>query len=90
MCVQLNLKPIWSKFDSPADIVHNNTETLISEKKYGLIISYKTARQFPIYDLTEPYTFDRNGNSSGIRLYIPDDKSLTLKLIEMIIEGFFV
>lgn len=47
-------------------------------------------RQFPTYDLPEPNRFDRNDNSCGIRLYIPDGKSLTLKLIKMIMEGLFV
>ena len=46
--------------------------------------------QFHIHGFSEPYRFDRNGNSGGILLYIREDIPSKLIVTKMRIEGVFV
>ena len=76
ICAQLNLNSIRKKFDSLVDIINNNIDILmISEIK--LDPSFPTGH-FHIHGFSKPYSFDRNGNGSGILVYICKDISSKL------------
>ena len=67
---QLNIISLRNKFDSFAEILHNNVDIhLISETKIDS--SFPTA-QFKIEGYTT-YRLDRNSNWGGILLYIRED-----------------
>ena len=67
---QLNIISLRNKFDSLAEILHNNVDILlISETKIDS--SFPTA-QFKIKGYTT-YRLDRNSNWGGILLYIRED-----------------
>ena len=88
ICAQLNINSLRNKFESLINIINNNIDILmISETK--LDPSFPTG-QFHIHGFSEPYRFDRNGNSGGILLYIREDIPSKPILTKITIEGFFV
>ena len=71
ICAYLNINSVRNKFELLSDIIKNNIDILmLSEKK--LDSSFPNG-QFQIHGYSEPYAFDRNGNSGGILIFIRED-----------------
>ena len=84
----LNINSVRNNFDLLNDIIKNNIDILmISETK--LDSSFPNG-QFQIHGYSEPYRFDRNGNSGGILVFIREDMSTKLIDSQMKTEGFFI
>ena len=64
ICAHLNINPVRNKFELLSDIVRNDIYILIIPE-IKLYLPFPN-RQFQIYGYSEPYRFDRNGNSGGI------------------------
>ena len=83
-----NINSVRNKFDLLGDIIKNNVDILmISETKLD---SSFPNRQFQIHGYSEPYRFDRNGNGSGILVFIREEIPSKLVESQMKIEGFFI
>ena len=88
ICAHLNINSVRNKFDLLSDIIKNNIDILmISETK--LDSSFPNG-QFQIYGYSEPYRLDRNGNGSGILVFICEDIPTKLIDFQMKIEVFFI
>ena len=88
ICAHLSRTSVRNKFDLLSDIIKNNIDILmISETK--LNSSFPNG-QFQIHGYSEPYRLDRNGNGSGILVFIREDIPTKLIDSQMKIEGFFI